>query len=1075
MADIKDQLIKDSYNYVLQCNFGDGIVYRIGGAIPVNPVFQSGLTVNDSFTYSNGTEQLGYVLTCDAFGNAVWSPVSAATPSSGVTSITVGNGLSANSSTGAVTIVFTGSTGISGEYLPLSGGTVSGLTSFNEGVDINSLTASSIYLGYLFSNGQTDLNTLQVVSTSIFDDDVTIYADLNVSGTVYTDTISATTYLNYPDSYVTGFSLNNNTIRLSQNRIDQYSAFTISLSAYTGSTGVSGNYLPLSGGTLTGGVIFQNGLTANTISATTFYNLPVSAVTNGTGISASTSNGTVTITNIAPDQTVTISGGTGITTGGTYPNFTIVNSAPDRTVIITGGTNIEITGTYPDFGVNYTGLTTIQGITGITGTSGVSASTTDYLTTIINTAPDRTVTLSGGTNIGVLGTYPDFSISFTGSIPTQGITAITATNGVSANTINNTTTIINTAPDQTVTISGGTGITTGGTYPNFTIVNSAPDRTVTITGGTNIQIVSNYPNFGVNFTGSTNGEYLPLSGGTVTGGTIFQSGLTANTISATTYYNLPKDIYVTGGTYTSGSATFTNTTGGTFTVTGFAVGGGGGQLFYLNLSQTQNGNRLLSTTASTASEQTSGVTINNGVTGTIASFQSQPLNITLLPGGIWSFYLHSYKQNTNAVFNIFVELYKITSGGTQTLLFATDPAPVTTNSPNPSMQLTDGYFSGTTLSISDSVVAVVRATNTGNQSHTITLVTEGSAHYSYVVSTIPTQQGLTCDTLSGCSIIQTIQTNITNKFDKSGGTVSGATNFTGGLTVNTISATTYLNYPDSYVTGFSLNNNTITLSQNRIDSYSSFTISLSAYTGSTGVSGDYLPLSGGTVTGATNFTGGLTANTISATTYQNLPVSGLTGGDNISVTGSNGNFTISFTGTTGSNFTGGTVSGATNFTNGLTANTISATTYQNLPVSAVTNGDGISASTSGGVVTITNTRPQGITGVTGTDGLSSNTTNFITTIINIDKGSSQNIFKNIRIGGITQFTAGSNNSNLNFSGVNITITSADTNTLVFTNAGVTSITAGYGLSANTTTDGVTIIQVFDYGKAYTTGNNLNYI
>ena len=72
---------------------------------------------------------------------------------------------------------------------------------------------------------------------------------------------------------------------------------------------------------------------------------------------------------------------------------------------------------------------------------------------------------------------------------------------------------------------------------------------------------------------------------------------------------------------------------------------------------------------------------------------------------------------------------------------------------------------------------------------------------------------------------------------------------------------------------------------------------------------------------------GLTANTISATTYQNLPISGLTEGLNISITGSNGNFTVSFTGTTGTNFTGGTVSGATIFTNGLTANTISATTY----------------------------------------------------------------------------------------------------------------------------------------------------
>jgi uncharacterized delta-60 repeat protein len=34
-------------------------------------------------------------------------------------------------------------------------------------------------------------------------------------------------------------------------------------------------------------------------------------------------------------------------------------------------------------------------------------------------------------------------------------------------------------------------------------------------------------------------NYLPLSGGTISGDTIFQSGLTANTISATTYLNLP--------------------------------------------------------------------------------------------------------------------------------------------------------------------------------------------------------------------------------------------------------------------------------------------------------------------------------------------------------------------------------------------------------------------------------------------------------------------------------------------------------------------------------------------------------
>ena len=362
---------------------------------------------------------------------------------------------------------------------------------------------------------------------------------------------------------------------------------------------------------------------------------------------------------------------------------------------------------------------------------------------------------------------------------------------------------------------------TGGSYNGITNTLTL----VNITGGT-VNIT------GFTTGGSVSGEYLPLSGGTLTGGLVANSGVTANTISATTYYNLPTDVFVTGGTYTSGEIIFTNNTGGTFNVSGFAVGGGGGQIFYLNLSQSQGSNRLLSTTASTASEQSTGVTINNGVTGTIASFQSQPLNTTLLPGGIWSFYLHSYKQNNNASFNIFVEVYKITSGGTQTLLFTTDPAPVTTNSPNPSMQLSDSYFSGTPLSVSDSIVAVVRATNTGNQSHIITLVSEGSQHYSYAVSTLPSQQGLTCDTLSGCSIIQTIQTDVSNKLDKSGGTITGNLIINSGLTATTISATTYLNLPSSG---------------------GSFT--------------------GGTVSGATIFTGGLTADTISATTITSPSIS----------------------------------------------------------------------------------------------------------------------------------------------------------------------------------------------------------
>ena len=90
------------------------------------------------------------------------------------------------------------------------------------------------------------------------------------------------------------------------------------------------------------------------------------------------------------------------------------------------------------------------------------------------------------------------------------------------------------------TISGGSGSTSDTFITGFTYNNA---NTLTITNST--------------------GGSLSVLVNTMT-------GLTVNTISATTYLNLPIDIRVTGGTYTAGTATFTNNTGGTFNVTGFS-------------------------------------------------------------------------------------------------------------------------------------------------------------------------------------------------------------------------------------------------------------------------------------------------------------------------------------------------------------------------------------------------------------------------------------------------------------------------------------------------------------------------
>jgi hypothetical protein len=346
-----------------------------------------------------------------------------------------------------------------------------------------------------------------------------------------------------------------------------------------------------------------------------------------------------------------------------------------------------------------------------------------------------------------------------------------------------------------------------------------------------------------------------FTGGTVTGATIFTNGLTANTISATTYENLPLDVFVTGGTFSGGDIIFTNNTGGTFnvsgissfdtfvtgfsynnntftisqnsgsslsttinSVTGLTVGGtinsttfsggtyfgdgsnltgiirgsGGGRVFYFNLSNTQTPYYEFSPSATTQPEQsitTSAIT--SGSTSTIAGFLTPPnaLNITQIVGGVWTFFVHSYKEDITSDFDIFCEVYKRTTGGTETFLFQTDPAPITSVSPTPSMEITDGYFSGTSLDITDRLLVKVNVTNLGSTSKTATFVTEGNVHYSYSTSSL------------------------------------------------------YIPSVDTFTTGFTYNNNTLTIQRN--EGLSDLSVSINSVTGLT-VNGN-LSVTGNTI------------------------------------------------------------------------------------------------------------------------------------------------------------------------------------------------------------------------------------
>ena len=148
-------------------------------------------------------------------------------------------------------------------------------------------------------------------------------------------------------------------------------------------------------------------------------------------------------------------------------------------------------------------------------------------------------------------------------------------------------------PDLSILINTMTGLTVNGTLSattgNFNSVTSnsisATSITATtiyanganitglpyVTGGTANNTAHTYT-----FTNSTGGTFtvVGLTDIVVTGGTSNDANhtytFTNNTGGTFTVVGLT-DIVVTGGTYSSGNATFTNNTGGTFTVTGFTT------------------------------------------------------------------------------------------------------------------------------------------------------------------------------------------------------------------------------------------------------------------------------------------------------------------------------------------------------------------------------------------------------------------------------------------------------------------------------------------------------------------------
>ena len=263
------------------------------------------------------------------------------------------------------------------------------------------------------------------------------------------------------------------------------------------------------------------------------------------------------------------------------------------------------------------------------------------------------------------------------------------------------------------------------------VINGLQD--VYISGGTlqGTNIVFNY----------NDGDQLFISG--VTPYSLFES------FTSTTQNDLTQKVNKSGDTMTgqlnvpslssSGSVTAFTYFGDGSNLTGIpkAGGGSGGQIYYLNISNTQDGYYEFSPTPTSGIQEIISATTGSTETVYIGGFltPSNIPNLTQLPIGIVGFYLHARTGSVSATFNIYIELYKRSSGGTETLLLTTETVPVVSTTTQ--MYISDAYFSGATLDLTDRLLVKIYGQNTSNSTETIYLYSEGSNEYSFGITTIP--------------------------------------------------------------------------------------------------------------------------------------------------------------------------------------------------------------------------------------------------------------------------------------------------------------------------------------------------
>lgn len=276
-----------------------------------------------------------------------------------------------------------------------------------------------------------------------------------------------------------------------------------------------------------------SGYTTNTGTVTSV------AATAGTGISITgspiTTSGTLTITNTAPDQTVSLTGSGATSVSGTYPNFTI--SSTDTNTTYSAGTALDLSGT--TFNVDLSELST-----SVTDGDG------DYFVVVDSVNAQRKLT-KGSINISGFNNDAGYTTNV------GDITGVTAGSGISGGGTSGTVTVshADTSSQGSVNNSGATFIqdVTVDTYGHVTALGSATISPATIGAATSAQgaLADSALQSGDNISTLTNDAGYTTNIGDITGVTA-GSGLTGGgTSGAVTVSHA--DTSTLSGTYGSTS------------------------------------------------------------------------------------------------------------------------------------------------------------------------------------------------------------------------------------------------------------------------------------------------------------------------------------------------------------------------------------------------------------------------------------------------------------------------------------------------------------------------------------------